>query len=237
MTDFMGPNTYDGFASWIRAGRNPDYRKLANNTYAVWPNQIGGNIAIKLHNTLILHYSSGDWVTYQTGNWYTYTTKDRLNQFGPSGFTVYQDKRVWYFVPRVGETVRFWDGVTVSIGTGQIINPESAPDFASVDAHNRQLAKLAREYVRGLDDVRIRALVETPTSGDCFYCLAGFTGGDHLVSHMRERYWMTSLLVNAYTDRGLTPLALMIDSEHSPARVRETVQRFLIRRTNEMVAI
>lgn len=74
----MRLNGYDD-AERVLAGR--DRRKVANNTFLESRGE--GRIALKLHATDILIFTAGR-VTYQTGGWQTVVTKERMNRFGPA---------------------------------------------------------------------------------------------------------------------------------------------------------
>lgn len=72
-------------------------------------------VAIRFHNTEILHVSSENHFTYQTGGWTTYTTKQRLNQFGP--LQIYQQNHKWFY----GQGMPFVEGMTVDVNGEEVV--------------------------------------------------------------------------------------------------------------------
>lgn len=82
-------------------------RKLGNNTYLV---RIAGGYGIRLHSTIVVFFRP-DYTVLNSGGWRTVTTKARMNEF--SGFSVYQEKFVWY-VEAHGKTWAFVDGLSLT---------------------------------------------------------------------------------------------------------------------------
>ncbi len=222
-----GRATWETLDKWILGGRNSDYRKVANNTLAI---RRGDDIAIRLHNTDILLWSR-DRVIYDVGEWFTVTTKDRLNRFGPSGFHIHQQNRIWYLaIPSFG-SIRYYNGLTVDLTTDTVANLSEAPNFDSVDKSNRETTNAIHKYVTGLTDSVLADLVESnSTLGDCLYCQMALPGNnDHLETHLKESYYMGSLIRNAYIARGYSDpsYVLGLDLKLNGNRVRQTVGRYL----------
>jgi len=111
-----GSEEYASLAAQL-TGRNAGSRKLANNTHAVRRGPRA--IAVRLHATDILTFYSDGRVEFRTGGWETVTTKARLNQFGPPGFTVGSNRGEWYLSTRRGGNVAFFCGITVNTRTGK----------------------------------------------------------------------------------------------------------------------
>ncbi len=217
-------NEYDAF---IRAGRFPNrgYRKVANNTVAI---RRGDDIAIRLHVTDVLTFTrESDEVTFNDGGWVTVTTKDRMSAYGPNGWHISQTAGVWTLSGH-GE-FRYWDGMTLDIGRGDIVNARHAPNFHKIDRVNGITRKAIARYVRGLDDDVIETVLASDGAGDCFGCHFGFSGNDHLFQHLDESYYMIHLIHNAYAARGYgdPTLVMRLDGTHDPKRLRETVGKYL----------
>jgi len=96
---------------------------------------------------------------------------------------------------------------------GDILNPERADAIAAREAETADMLKRIRAYVKGYM-AEFRAGMAAPSGGDCWLCLlretaTGKAWGDmdetHLIEHMRERYYVPSLAVNALSERGLRP--------------------------------
>lgn len=180
---------------------NSRKRKLTNNTYL--EKNDDGSYAIRLHKTQIIKLYPGKTVL-NSGGYRTVTTKARLNEF--TMFDVIQNKGIWYVRKNWMDdaVVVFADGITYENGewTGQGENPDKM----------RELRKQAKQYAKDYTKALFAGDVPKPNAGDCFYCsmivqppsidagrslgeVAG--GGDHIVSHIEEKYYVPSLLVNA----------------------------------------
>jgi len=83
---------YKSLTEFLNKGRNENYRKIANNTYAEKEKNL---ISIRLHETKIITYYSDGKIKLNSGGWQTVTTKQRLNDF--TSFAIYQKKSIWYF--------------------------------------------------------------------------------------------------------------------------------------------
>lgn len=67
---------------------------VGNNTRLV---NNGDSISLVLHTTAVLTwYPNGDCIA-ATGGWYTRTTKDRINEYAPHGWRVFQRKHEWFW--------------------------------------------------------------------------------------------------------------------------------------------
>ena len=89
------------------------------------------------------------------------------------------------------------------------------------------IAKLINRYITGLNSRIESGTLENGGSGECWYCsmrgkdgetVGGFFKDiDHLVSHLKERYYMVSLIYNALEARGYAYPEIFIakaDPEH-----------------------
>jgi hypothetical protein len=88
-----------------------DSRKIGNNTYL--ERLVLGGIGVKYHATWIAKFYDNGQSHYTSGGWQTYTTKDRLNQLLPPGYTLYQKKHVWYLWHRPSDVTCEWQDVMV----------------------------------------------------------------------------------------------------------------------------
>lgn len=209
-------------------GRNAERRKLANNTYA--ERRGDGAIAIRLHSTDILTYHDDGSVVFNSGGWQTVTTKQRMNEFGPQGWRVNSERGIWYAdysVPhtspldgdwnnRLTVSLPFNDGFTVR--GAEYAMPDDALEASDVESLRQQTADYAAQYVKELR----RGNMGKPGMGDCFYCRLRTVGekkplGDaihdqgghdaHILEHMREGYFVPSLVWNAMKAMGAAPIA------------------------------
>jgi len=224
------PSRYGELADHIAAGRNPDYRKLANNTFAEY--RENGSIAVRLHKTDVLTYDLGGNVVFDSGGWQTVTTKSRMNTFGPTGYGISQTNHVWHLY-RYGQTlangnnprVRYFDGLELDPKAGTILNIGDSPNWEGIDKVNKQTARLIREYVKGITPELLTTLTG---AGDCLYCAGNFSSDTgHLFSHLREKYYMASLVRNAMRAVGYADFQIAVNVQFAPDNVKRAVRKYL----------
>lgn len=184
-------------------GRNHESRKLANHTYL---ERRGENIAVRLHQTDILIFSPDGAIEYNTGGWKTSTTKERMNSFG--SLNLWTERGVWYIGKgwsKEGKRVVYADGMKV-MPDGTVVGAGEAPDLKIL----KRIKKYSNDFVAAL----FAGKVPAPSSGDCWDCSlkteSGKTMGqishsDHIKSHLKEGYFVPSLLVNAGERFGISP--------------------------------
>jgi len=192
---------YQKAETLLAKARNPEAGKpIANNTRLY--RRDGGNIAVRLHNTDIIIYRPDGAVSLNTGGWYTVTTKARINEYAPG--CVYSDKGTWYYSPSgarwsASDAVPFQDGITI-YPDGTVTGAGPEPDHAAMRRLKRAVKKYAADYVAALYAGKIPA----PSNGDCWGCLMVAADGshpmggrDHILSHIEDKYYVPSLVVNA----------------------------------------
>jgi len=173
------------------AGR--ESRKLAGNTYL--QRRDAQTIAVKYHATDIVIFHDDGRTELQSGGWRTSTTKERMSSFGP--VNVSQSKGVWYCGP---DSTVFADGITFHADgsvTGQGDSPKREIKLRG------QVQRYARKYVEALRAGK----VDAPGAGDCWYCMLNtdkgkpigevFSDKDHILSHIKENYFVPSMLARA----------------------------------------
>lgn len=183
-------------------GRCRDQKKLGNNTYAV---RHGDYIGIKLHNTeVVKHFQNGDTVL-DSGGWKTVTTKDRMNAH--SGIRVTQNNSIWY-----ADGNPFADGMRFK-ADGSIAGAGKETQ-KKTSVLKKRIAAYAKDYVTAL----IGRKVPAPGAGDCFYCVMRTVDGniplgeaignhaDHIHDHLREKYYVPSLVTRAIE---IFPISIM----------------------------
>ena len=183
-------------------------RKVGNNTYLVRNSGVpGDSIHLKLHNTYIITWYADGRIELNTGGWKTVTTKARINEY-LSGYYISQNRGVW----RVGthddngwrELGIFSDGMMIS-PDGTITGMEPLDSAKAANKLRRQVHRFATEYMQAFQSGQVSA----PGAGDCFYChmrevktakpLGDVTHDkDHILSHLEEKYYVPSLLYNAF---------------------------------------
>jgi len=202
--------SFERFDSQLQ-GRCKNSRKIGNNTYL---ERRGDKIAVRLHNTDIITIERGDTITVSSGGWQTVTTKARLNEFLPIGFGIGQDKGLWYWYKHggTGDREYFHDGDKLVIKDRKYVIESSVKGFNPKAVE--KLRKEIREYAKGF----AKAIpVDRPSGGDCWFC-ALITGDkkpwgeaigdkDHLLQHIKTRYYVPSLLAHALEEFGASQVA------------------------------
>jgi hypothetical protein len=191
-------------------------RKLANNTYLV-PVTIPEAIAVRLHQTYIVMYKKNGDITLNSGGWRTMTTRSRFDVLLPDGWRVWADKGEWYLskaaYQKDADTFLFQDGITIK-PSGKVTN---AGDM-KLHKQNQLTREKVKRYAAGFWNALKKGDVPAPSGGDCWMCCMfnqnqrrdyyGIKGGtvpnekgaggiDHLLQHMKEKYYVPSLLLHA----------------------------------------
>lgn len=222
-------------------------KRLQQNTYV--HEEAGRKLAIRYHSTDILVLAPDGTITLYSGGWRTMSTKDRLNAYLPAGCYITQDKKIWTVHINVGtenaQSRRFCDGISIHMwDDGRLAFVGETPDLSEEDAENARRDKLIKKYVAGLTEEVARKALED-MRGDCWYCqmvvqeggedrALGDKMGDHshLLSHIEERYYVGSMICNAYRARGFPKpdRALSLDLQSYPQRLQAIVRDYLQKR-------
>jgi hypothetical protein len=115
-----------------------------------------------------------------------------MNQFGPARIT--QEAGIWYIDGKV-----YQDGCYIRGGRAHGTAPARLPKRA------RKELKEIREYCRAFMDKFFAYELPAPSGGDCWGCCMKATDGtrplgrdgDHVRQHIKEKYYVPSLLVAA----------------------------------------
>ena len=188
-----------------------------------------GRKAVRYHNTDIVT-EVNDVIILNSGGWKTVTTKEGINQYGrrlgefPA---IIQRNHQWF----IGEGI-FYDGIQFK--NGQQISLVQTDNKTERDKMLRKIKK----YV----DLITEDNLPIPNNGDCWYCLMKqvdtkkplgdcFGDTEHLISHMKEKYVVGSLLVNAMKEAGCSDTQIsfhyhmkMVDT------FRRAVRKYLVKR-------
>jgi len=172
-------------------------RKLEHNTYL--ERRSDSTIAVKYHATDIVVFHP-TYTEFFTGGWRTVTTKARLKRYGLPG--LWQQNGEWYIdnfhhtfqegLKKVNETFEYQ-------GYGE-----------DQKKQRNALKKRIKAYATGFVEQIYAGKIPAPSQGDCWGCLfhkqdiapCGPLGADHLLSHIEEKYYVPSLLVNALESLG-----------------------------------
>jgi hypothetical protein len=155
-----------------------------------------GEYFVVFHGTEIVTITNKN-IRLNSGGFRTATTKDRINTILPAGYHLTTKDGIWYLsVPQVGK-VHFKDLMTID-RKGRV---HGAGDEKKELALHKQIHKFAK----GFADAFTKGEVPAPGPRDCWHCGLQTEKGDsneHLLSHMKEPYYVPSLLVDAAKARG-----------------------------------
>jgi hypothetical protein len=112
--------------------------------------------------------------------------------------------------------------------------------LAGQDAVRQANAETLRKITRYVNGFRFPSAdpeeVWESIPGDCFICQCGGDSyGDHLTSHLAEKYYVTSLILNAVREAGYRPdmagwIALDRGSDRPSVTARRALRKYLKRR-------
>jgi len=238
--------TYPECAEKLKRARGRG--KLANNTYL--RKEQDGTFRIRLHDTDVVHVLPNGHYRLYTGGWRTLVTKNRINTYSPVHVAAYQG--TWL----VGSEADGWQH-SWAFEEGMEVNSRGRPldaarlkkRKAAAVCNRRAVNRRVREYVDGYCQWLLD-LGHFPTAadcaGDCFYCRfveenPHQANCGHLVAHMRERYYVGSILHRTLQERyeqhagaaaGNIERALALGRTR---RAKEELLRFFKRRKDRLV--
>lgn len=183
-----GLQTTVAWQAFIAGGRSKVSRKPANNTVV---RMDGADAVIRLHDTDIVRVLAGGGYQLNSGGWRTKTTKERINAYTPARIS--QRGGVWY----MSDGSLFEDNMTIDTD-GKPTKPKQP---AKYEAKLKVIKKQARDYAKAFVVELQAGRIDYPGSGDCWYCWMFetdyITNTDHIHQHIKEKYYVPSLLVNA----------------------------------------
>lgn len=187
---------------------NKTERPYAHNTRieAVRITDSEAAIVAKYHGNIVATFTP-DHNVYTSAGWKTLTTKERINWFLPDGFRVYQERSMWH-LSKFGVGSWIWqDGITVD-SAGNVSNAADETESDEV----KKTIKAIKKYVDGFIKALLNGKVEQMSAGDCWYCFMQTESGeslgeathntDHILSHLKEPYYVPSLLYRAVEKTG-----------------------------------
>lgn len=189
--------TAEQWRDFIAQGRNKHERKIANNTTVRIEDHHNG-VFIRLHQTDIIYISETGEMQLNSGGWLSVTTKERLNRYTRAGIS--QKNGVWY----MQDGSLFYDEMVI-LSNGM---PKVAKMPEVYEAKLKQIKKQAKQYAKDFVKALQAGEIDYPNGGDCWGCAFASKehdapmGEDHLKQHMREKYYVPSLLVNAGREAG-----------------------------------
>jgi len=168
-----------------------------------------GHIALKYYDTDIVKAFPDGSIVLNSGGYRTVRTKGWMNEHLPFGYHVYAEKSVWWIRKGYREKpVLFQDGIR--IGPRGAIHNARGPSLKSLQKLKKQVDEFSTAFVEKM----FKGEIAAPGNADCWYCLMKTQDGqtlgdsspysrtDHLLSHLKDKYYVPSLLYNALKEIG-----------------------------------
>lgn len=181
-------------------------KKIAHKTYLL-KNKNEDKIALRYHQTDVVTFYPNRMVL-NSGGWLTPTTKERLNRgldmvrigdYYREQIT--QNNRLWYYKGQV-----FKDGLEVTYDGTILTHNADKGEYMII------LNKLINKYVKELRGAIDTGELDLDMGGDCWMCKGLGNGKGHLISHLKEKYLMPTLMYNALKENGYTnPAVFLLD--------------------------
>lgn len=184
-----------------------------------------GAIAIRLYDTDIVVVNKDNSIELYTGGFRTVTTKERINRFIPC--TLFQKNHQWY-IGSYDNSIPFYEGI--KLNPNGTLKSENKPH-----PNNSIMKKRILEYIDGFVAQCTKG-IELPSGGDCWLCCGLSIGDDteHLLSHMKEGYYVPRLLFEAIKEHGYNaPLFIELISRRPGTElriVRDSLRKYLFKR-------
>lgn len=195
-----------------------DRRKLENNT-VLWKRS-DNTLAVSLHQTDIITLHQDGRTVLNSGGWRTATTKDRLNAYGP--VRIWQDRGRWLFVGPDQKQYVFSDGLIIS--GNKCTAAEDSPKSRQAD---RKTQKEIDIYCREFAALAADGKIGLPGPGDCLICKFKTRNADHIISHIKEKYYVPQLLLNALEEKNAGTLIFRAWVEAAAGRQSEYYGKLL----------
>jgi len=186
-------------------------KRIARNTFEYI---INGEKRIRLCETDIIIFKNSHYIL-NNGGFDSRLTIDRINQNIPHSY-IYVNKGIWYY-----RDIRFFNGIKIQNKTGKILNKSKAPKVKNNDKKRKKILKQIKTYT---DKINKMKTLPDDSSGDCFYCQMDFLNNkDHLLSHLKERYVMKSLIFRALIEKGYRYPHLNYNMEKNEINERDLI--------------
>jgi hypothetical protein len=204
---------------------NKDKKKLANHTYA---HKIeDGEIVIRLHQTDIIKLRENGDIVLNSGGWKTMVTENRINEY-IKPYQIYSDKGIWYLTNQYfaynkgskDSVYTFADGMYISGLDGLIVGSLSSNETKMLERKRKEVREYASDFMKAFSN----GDVPPPSSGDCFFCLYHPNEKDHLISHIKEKYFVPSLLQNVMAAIPTSGYEIMMIKERWSTGIKTNIE-------------
>lgn len=165
-------------------------RFIGNNTVEYY---VENDRYIRLHHTDILVFS-GDCVRISSGGWRSITTKDRINKYLPSGYSLQSDGGFW-FICHDGKRFPFKDGMVIDLKK----DVSDSGDYEKAHKQFKLDKKKITVYIDKYSNLLLSGKMTLPGAGDCLICQIAaqnpdYVNYDHIQSHIDEFYFVPALI-------------------------------------------
>lgn len=236
-----------------------NYQDAANKLKGKTEKRIGNNTTLKYdlddyviryHNTDIIRIHADNTYTLNTDGFLTYTTKERINNLTPA--KIYQKAGIWYLGINAHQSILYFDGMCID-QNGLPLNHLQPENQARVKQYEKNLKtynKLVKQYITGFEK-HCLSLQKMPeiSNADCFFCLFqtekvslgdAIHDGSHLLLHLRERYYVPSLLWNAFQKFGIPQVVWNWQAQNllkqDTTLIHDALKTFFRKRKREILA-
>lgn len=179
-------------------------KKVAHATTVRWDEEDNTVLCVKYHATDIVKLYPNGSVRLDSGGWRVPITRERIREY--SGINIQQFEGLW-FVYKDGkkDLTPYYDGMLLD-ARGAVVMPR---EETAKDALRRKhaLDRAVRQYISNFHaalkrQVETTGVMNTPSGGDCWYCsMFGDSDVEHILNHIKEDYFVPSLLLNAMKER------------------------------------
>lgn len=212
------------FLSQFKNKNITNVKRIAKNTFTYC---INNEQRIRLYETDIL-IEKDNYIILNTDGFKTRLTMNRLNDSLNKifSFRIYIkiNKGIWYLISKDNNSTRFFDGIKISKENGEILNKNKTPNFDKVDKKNKKIIGLINKYC-----LEIKNMEKLPEEykGDCYYCQFEMKDYDHLLLHLKQKYVMKSLILNALKENGYQfPLFIYTNDEPDRKLIISAVKKY-----------
>lgn len=130
---------------------------------------------------------SNDVIKFNTNGHMSYTTRKRMNDF-QNKLHIYQKNHIWY-----ARELNTNDEKTVVYKDGMMYNPNRRIFISEGNVPNKKLIRKIKNYSKRFAN---ELPIKLPSSEDCINCQFNLHGKNHLLCHIKENYFVPSLLLN-----------------------------------------
>jgi len=244
---------YTTAKAFLEQGRSKTYRPLTGRSSSMILHS-DGSISVRYHDTDVVTWRPDGDIVLDSGGWRSVTTKARINEYAPCYVT--QHRGLWtvhYGENGSKQSYTFADGMVLK-RNGKVVGAGRAPE-----KHlklRKQVNQFAKDFVKALRDGK----VPEPSAGDCWFCSmhvvegspnAGkslgeaFKDKDHILGHIKEKYYVPSLLMNALKSMGASQAAYWaiggvwgknsgFDQEFIWTRITKSLRRYILKELGEV---